>query len=414
MRRDRRGTHRLPDRAHAGYWRGEGRVAFFASQGPDTDRFFLAADAAGPGPERDFLTSRYARSLTYDFRAAREWTTWYPNAWLYKDAYGLQAGDLEGPMGRFVLRDAGGRPMHLDYACGADGTCPQYALDVTSARFRAAWIAELRDRQLRPQHRGVFVDDVNFDRIVCGDVGGSCSGAVTPVGTDGRAVTAGRWQAAMARFMREIRAAFPETEIVHNQRYSQAGGLTGGVPTSEHVRDAIDQADLIEVEGSYADSGLVPGRGRFGWDTLRSWIAYIHARGKGVVHDHGIAKPEYSLATYLMDATGRDFIGHAYRRVPSNWWREGWELDLGTGRGPAVDERGVIRRNFERGAVLVRKPGSPSGAVAIDGPYWRLDGTPAGGVVFVPEAGGVVLRANAAEGPPAIVHFPGGGPLDPF
>ena len=393
---------------------GEGRVAFFASQGPDTDAHFVAADSAGPGPQRDFLTSRYARSLTYDFAAARDWVAWYPNAWLYKDAYGLQASDLDGPMGRFVLRDPGGRPMHLDYACGGDGTCPQYALDITSAGYRAAWIAELRDRQLQPGHRGIFVDDVNFDRLVCGDAGATCSAAVIPVGADGRPVTTGRWQAAMARFMREIREAFPGEEIVHNQRYSQAGGLSGGVPRSEHVRAAIEHADLIEVEGSYNDSGLLPGRGRFGWETLRSWIGYIHSRGKGVVHDQGAPKPEYALATYLMDSTGRDLIGHAYRRVPGDWWREGWELDLGSARGPAFADQGVVRRDFERGTVLVRRPGSPSGPVALDGRYELLDGTPAGGLVRVAEDDGLVLRTGPADPEAPLVTLPGGAPLDPF
>ena len=393
---------------------GEGRVSFFASQGTDTDHFFGVADSAGPGPARDFLISRYSRSLTYDFPAGRRWIEWYPNAWLYKDAYGLQASDVGGPMWRYVLRDPEGRPMHLDYACGSDGACPQFALDITSAGYRAAWIAELRERQLRPQHRGVFVDDVNFDRLVCSDVGAACSAAVTPVGADGRAVTAERWQVAMARFMRDIREAFPGKEIVHNQRYLQAGGLSGGMPVSEHVRSAIEQADLIEVEGSYNDGGLVPGGGRFGWDTLRSWIGYIHARGKGVVHDQGAPKPEYALATYLMDATGRDYIGHVYRRVPGDWWTEGWELDLGSARGPAFADQGVVRRDFENGLVLVRKPGSAPGPVALEGQHQRLDGTPAGSVVSVPPAGGLVLRTASADGDPAFVRFPGGAPLDPF
>ena len=393
---------------------GEGRVAYFASQYSDTDPFFAEADTAGPGPERDFITSRYARSLTYDFAAGRRWSEWYPNAWLYKNAYGLLARDLNGPMRRFVLRDADGRPMLLDYACGADGACTQYALDVTSPEYRAAWIAELRDRQLRPGHRGVFVDDVNFDRLVCGDVGTRCSASVTPVGVDGRPVTLEGWRVAMARFMREIREAFPGEEIVHNQRYFQAGGLSEGVPRSSHVRAAIEDADLIEVEGSYTDAGLVPGDGRFGWDTLRSWIRYIHSRGKGVIHDQGTARPEYALATYLMDSTGRDLIGHTYRRLPSNWWSEGWELDLGDARGPPVADRGVIRRNFERGVVLVRRPGSVSAPIALGGRYEHLDGTPAAGVVTVPGGGGLVLRVSSGTRAPAIVRFPGGDPLDPF
>ena len=245
---------------------GEGRVAFFNSQGSDSDPFFAAANAAGPGPEREFLVSRYARSLTYDFPAGREWVTWYPHAWLYRNAYGLQASELSGAMGRFVLRDAGGNPLYLDYACAPDGTCPQYALDITNPSYRAAWIGELRDRQLLPQHRGIFVDDVNFDRVVCGDVGTECSRGAAPVGADGREVTEERWQVAMARFMREIRQAFPGEEIVHNQGFFQAGGVIGGAPASRHVRAAIEQADLIEVERSYTDPGLVAGDGQFGWE----------------------------------------------------------------------------------------------------------------------------------------------------
>jgi hypothetical protein len=218
----------------------------------------------------------------------------------------------------------------------------------------------------------------------------------------------------MARFMREIREAFPGEEIVHNQRYFQGGGMAGGRPVSPYVRAALEQADLIEVEGSYTDAGLIPGQGRFGWDTLRSWISYIHSRGRGVVHDQGTANPEYALATYLMDSTGRDLIGHSYRRLPSNWWSEGWDLDLGSAKGPALDDQGVLRREFERGVVLVRRPGLPPGRVALGGGYLRLDGTRAGAVVTVPAGGGVVLRASPVAGTPAIVSFLSGGPLDPF
>ena len=110
---------------------------------------------AGPGPERDFLTVALRALAHLRLRRRRGGgSTWYAHAWLYKNAYGLQASELDGPMGRFVLRDADGSPMYLDYACGADGACPQYALDITNPEYRAAWIAELRDRQLQPQHSG--------------------------------------------------------------------------------------------------------------------------------------------------------------------------------------------------------------------------------------------------------------------
>ncbi len=210
----------------------------------------------------------------------------------------------------------------------------------------------------------------------------------------------------MARFMREIREAFPGEEIVHNQRYHFGGGLSRGVPRSEHVRAAIQQADLIEVEGGYADPGLVPGNSRFGWDTLRSWIPYIHAQGRGIVQDQWNGPPEYALATYLMDATGRDFIGHGYRRRPTTWWREGWELDLGSARGGAFADQGVIRRDFERGTILVRKPGSATAPVAIGDGYERLDGTPVGTLVTVAERDGLVLRRVSRDRPRALLPAP--------
>ena len=100
--------------------------------------------------------------------------------------------------------------------------------------------------------------------------------------------------------------------------------------------------------------------------------------------------------------------------MPANWWSEAWELDLGDARGPGYEYQGVVRRDFERGVVLVRPLGSPPGPVVTGGRYTALDGTPVVGEVTLAEASGRVLRIGPARGTPGFVRFPGGVPLAPF
>ena len=208
-------------------------------------------------------------------------------------------------------------------------------------------------------YKGIAIDDVNFDRKVCGDVGASCEESVTPINYRGEAVTLEMWKDAMADFMEEVRLAFPGKEIVHNQVFFFAGGLSGGAPVDPHVHRAIAAADLLYVERGYLDANFNDSS----FSQLRDWIRYAHSQGRGVILDAKVPEdPEFALASYFLDAKEgvTDYLGHPYRSAPGDWW-DGWQTDLGRPLQPeAYGWPGYWRRDYERGSVTVSGPRSGS------------------------------------------------------
>ena len=81
-------------------------------------------------------------------------TSWYPNAWTYKDLYAMYADDdtITPKHPEWILRDGAGRKLYIPYGCSG-GSCPQYAGDVGNPAFRKQWIAAALDT-LRPRLQG--------------------------------------------------------------------------------------------------------------------------------------------------------------------------------------------------------------------------------------------------------------------
>ena len=211
----------------------------------------------------------------------------------------------------------------------------------------------------------------------------------------------------MAAFMREIREAFPGEEIVHNQRYSQAGGLSGGMPVSEHVRSAIEQADLIEVEGSYNDGGLVPGGGpvRLGHAAELDRLHPRPGQGRGPRPGGPQARVR---AGHLPHGLHRARLHRPCLPAPAEQL-----VERGLGARPRLRPWPRLRRpgrhpdgTSSAGSCWCASPAPPPAPVAVDGRYERLDGTPAGAVVTVPAAGGLVLRVSSGSRRPGDRPLP--------
>ncbi len=376
-----------------------GRVRFAKAAESDFDRYTLSPT---PATQR-WMRERYWRMRAYapyfDTRLA-----WYPNAWAYHDAYAIYAGSsLAGEHPDWILEDTHGRKLYIPYDCNGT-SCSQYAADIGSAAWRRHYIDNAK-RLIADGYRGIFVDDVNF----AFNVGNGAGNHVDPLDPrTGRAMTRESWQRYFAEFMEQLRAELPaHAEIVQNQVYFHAG------VSNPYVRRAIDAATHLELERGVNDSGIRGGGGQFGFETVLGWIDYAHSRGKGVIHDIQVDwGREYALAVYFLAANGRDAIGMDNGGLPDAWWR-GWQTDLGAPLGGRYAWNGVLRRDFERGSVLVNQPDRPTRVLHLGAGWSRLDGSSARSVRLRARSGLVLERrgTRAARLRRAHTRRPGRTPV---
>jgi hypothetical protein len=348
------------------------------------DRFTL-----DPGPqERRWMREHYWRMRTYapyfDSRLG-----WSPRAWTYKDAYAIYPGRRHDSSAlRFVLRDESGRRLFIPWGCSG-GRCPQWAGDIGDPAFRAAWIAEAR-AQLAAGYTGLYIDDVNM-LLQVSDGHGRPAVPIDPR-TD-EPMRLEDWQRYMARFMEQIRAAFPDEEIVHNVIWF-AGDDGPYIPRQ------LRAADYIALERGVNDPGITGGYEPFGFRTFLDYVSRRHADGGAVIYDTRPRAPRdrvYGLATYLLTSSGRDAIGADDGGTPADWWR-GYDLDLGEAKGPRRLVDGIWRRDFDRGTVLVNEPQAPGQTIRLGPGFRRLDGGRATTVYLGPATGTILLRARAPYG----------------
>jgi hypothetical protein len=308
---------------------------------------------------------------------------WFRDAWAYSDLYAIYAGSsLASSHDEWILRDAAGRRLYIPWGC-SDGTCPQYAGDVGNAAFRAFWIRQARST-LAKGYRGLFIDDVNLLRRV-GDGEGREVAPVDP--RTGDVMSLSRWRRYVAEFTEEIRESFPRAELVHN-------ALWFAGHRDRFVRRQLAAADIVNLERGVNDPGL-RGRGRYGFETFLSYIDRLHERGVGVILQDNVTairRRRYALASYFLINSGRDAISNHSGSRPGDWWR-GYGVSLGAPRGPRYRWRGMLRRDFQRGFVLVNPPDAPIRSLRLQQGYVDLAGRPRGAVALGPAAG-IVLRRS--------------------
>jgi hypothetical protein len=310
--------------------------------------------------------------------------SWFPNAWVYKDLYAIYTdGALAAEHPEWILRDATGAKLYIPYACSG-GTCTQYAGDVGDAGFRAHWIADAR-ATLAAGYRGLYVDDVN---LLMARVGDGTGRPVVPLdGRTGAPMTEADWRRYMAEFCEAIRAAFPTAEIVHN--------VIWYAPRDDpSVARELQSATLVNLERGVNDSGIRGGTGTYGFETFLSLVDWLHARDRNVIFDAGgksDADREYGLAAYLLVSDGHDGIGNDPGGTPDDWW-SGYDVILGAPSKARYSWQNVIRRDFERGIVLVNQPGAASRALELDATYLDLRGTERTRITLGAAEGAVLLR----------------------
>lgn len=289
--------------------------------------------------------------------------SWMPNTWAYIDLYAIySSSSLAGSHPEWILRDASGDKLYIPWGC-ANGTCPQYAADISDPAFRSWWISNASS-QLAAGYKGVWIDDVNLElRISDGN-----GNAAAPIDFNtGLPMTATTWRMYMAQFVEQIRAALPAYEILHNAIWYAS-------PTEysdPYVLREIKAADYINLERGISDPGVAGMTGQYSVGDFLGYIDTVHANGKNVVLDELASNGDYGLAGYFLISNGNDALGNQ-QMTPDNWWT-GYEVNLGAPQGSRYLWNNLLRRDFAHGLVLLNPPKTSAVTVTLPGSMTKLD-----------------------------------------
>ena len=369
-----------------------GQVRFVKEAKSDFDRY-----TESPSPERAaWMRDKFFRQKTYapyfDSRLS-----WYPNGWAYKDLYAIYVDeDLAKLHPDWILRDSAGRKLYIPWGC-ENGTCPQYAADIGNPAFRAYWIAQAR-LTMAAGYKGLFVDDVNMEFRV----GNGNGDEVAPRDPrSGQTMSLATWRRYTAEFVEQIRGAFPDVEVAHNPIWYSGHD-------DQYVRRALMATDYVNLERGVNDDGITGGGGQFGYETFLAHVDWLHERGKAVVFDSYTDNrqgAEYNLASYFLVNGTRDGFRTDYRTVPDDWWA-GYDVDLGAAQGRRYEWNGLLRRDFERGYVLVNQPDAPARTLRLASGSRGPDGARRDSVRLGGAQGAVILgRAPAGAGGKAAISM---------
>lgn len=361
----------------------EGDVRVFKFADRSFDRFTSA-----PGPQlRGFIRERYTRLVAFSpYFDTR--TSWYPDALSYQDLYAIYSDgrtDTADKHPEWILRDDRGRRLYIPFGC-ENGTCPQYAGDPGNARFRRWWIDRAK-AAIERGYRGIYVDDANMDMRV-GDGRGKDRRPVDP--RTGGPMTDAAWRRYVSGFVRQLRRELPpRAEVVLNALWYAGEARDRDVD----VRRQLAAADTIVLEHGVNDDGLQGGDGPW---SVREFLRYVdrrHAEGKSIVMYGGGGLPhqrEYGLAGYLLVSNGRDAYGNPEAGTdPDRWW-SGLDVSLGRARGVRYEWKGLIRRDFEHGMVLLNVPDAPTRHIELPPGLRALDGRPRTSVTLGPKRAAIL------------------------
>lgn len=359
-----------------------GRVRYVVRTDPTWDQFTRDASHR----MQEWFRSHVWRMMVY----SPYWDNklgWYPNAWVYINLYAIyQNSDEARRHPEWILHDRRGQKLYIPWGC-KDGTCPQYAANVADPGYRAQWIRAARDLR-KKGYKGLWIDDVNLEF----QIGDGAGKHATPMARKaGSELSWEEWRSNIAEFTEEIRKEFPDVEILHNSIWFAGGPKRDADPS---VKREISSADYINLERGVTDGGLHGGDGEWSLRAFFSYIDRVHKMGKGVVLDNMGGKIEYSTASYFLISSGVDAMGDQSLR-PDDWW-PGLSVDLGDPLGMREEWRGLIRRRFSKGVVLVNPPDSPPVHLRLTGKFQRADGSDAGKSLTIAAADGVILIGPGA------------------
>jgi hypothetical protein len=378
-----------------------GQVNFFEYAQSDFDAF-TSAPSAG---QEQWMEQNFDRMVVFSpYFDSR--TSWYPNAYVYQDLYGILQGSwVQYNHPEWILHDQNGNWLYIPFNCGG-GSCPSYAADVTNPAYRAWWISNTQSVMAAGNYKSLFIDDVNMQFNVSDGNGN----IVTPMdGTTGQPMTYTAWKGYIASFVQQIRAALPSNQIMENTIwFANASGNQDADPS---IQAQLATATQINLErGIASDPGLTGGTGFWSVYNFFAFIDRVHAKGLGVnFQEYQLtpAQQQYGLASYFLISSGNDSVGDQ-TSTPSNWFA-GYNVNLGTPLGPRSYNNGVFERSFTGGMVVLGEPGLATQTVQLPGTFQTLDGTSVTSVTLSGSQGYVLQGSGASSGAPPASPPPSGG-----
>jgi hypothetical protein len=182
-------------------------------------------------------------------------TAWYSNGLADMDMYAIAPlSDTRWEHPEWIMHDQYGNWLYLDWGC-ANGSCPAYAGDIANPAYRAWWISSARAMLSRGNYKGLWIDDVNMNFLVCDNWGN----LVVPVDyATGQPMTYDAWRAYVAQFMTQVRQAFPNIEITENTIWFS--GPAGVFDADPSIQQQLVTATNLNLErGITNDPNLVGG-----------------------------------------------------------------------------------------------------------------------------------------------------------
>jgi hypothetical protein len=372
-------------------------VSALRAQSPGHVNFSRLTDASfnwftdNPSPAMEqWLRSHFMRMGVYTSYFDSK-TSWYQGAQVYLDLFGIKPTDLvrwQHP--EWIMHDQWGNWLYVNYNC-ANGSCPQLAGDISIPGFRAWWIQQAQAVVSRGNYPAIWIDDVDTNFSVSNGWGNQAA----PMDyATGQPMTWAAWRGYIAQFTKEIRAAFPNTELVENTVwFAGPNGIRDADPA---IQQQIATATNINLErGVGSDPGLTGGTGPWSVYALFAYIDRVHALGPGVTleqYNISPAQQYYSLAAYYMISNGNDRYDDS-STSPNYFWG-GFYTELGTPLGPRTYNNGVFQRNYSGGIVLMGEPGLNPTWVNLPGTYMTLDGFRVNSVMVYGWSGIILFPAN--------------------
>ena len=214
-------------------------------------------------------------------------------------------------------------------------------------------------------YKGLWIDDVNLIM----QVGNGYGHRVAPIDrATGRPMTTNAWEKYFADFMTQVRQALPKAEILHNSLWFAGSGARGSDP---YVQQEIKAADWINRESGISDTGITGDDGPWSVQEFFRFVDIVHSLGAQIDIQEFDMNGEYGIAGYFLVSNGTDAFGAG---ISPDKWPAVLDVDLGNPQGPRYGWKGLIRRDFENGMVLLNPPGKPTARVDVNGSYVDSNG----------------------------------------
>lgn len=348
--------------------------------------------------QKVWLNDHYWRMIThppyFDTRLS-----WYSNAWAYFDISrvyvdpGRGDSDILVDHPEWIYKDASGNKLYIPWGCSG-GTCPQYAANIGDPDFRAFRIAQMAEI-LKKGYRGLWLDDVNMlERTSNGN-----GVAISAIDTNtGKPMTLANWRNYMALYTEEVRAAFPDIEIVHNALWFADQDFN-----EPAINRQLLAADYFNAERGATDAGLVRGEGRFGYKTFLKFMDHIHGLGRGVLFmDYGksLQERQFGLASWFLMSEGIDMMtsNQLDWTAPDHFWPV-YNMDLGQALGSRYETaEQLIRRDFECGSVILNPPGGALQTLALNETFINVNGRAVTSIKLSQKSAMILSKACVSSG----------------